>query len=198
MEENTSRPNRSSRGVHAGCLVFAAPLLVVLSPLIALLLAWEEYRSHAVHRRFAKRHGPGVRGLLIYSNSPNWQAYIERDWLPRVRGRLFVMNWSERARWDRDLPLEAMIFRELGEREFNPAAVVFRPLAPGRLFRRWFRAIRELDPVGMLAPSEPPAHVVRFFKPFKDFKHGRDRALRAAEAKMWALLDGSDSTHVAL
>lgn len=189
----------NSTGDHAvrmGCLVLAVPLLLVLSPLIALFLAWEEYRSRAVHRQFVLRHGAGVRGVMIYSNSPNWQTYIEREWLPKIRGRLFVMNWSHRAHWDREHPLEATIFRQLGDREFNPAAIVFRPLVPGRLFRRWLFAIRTLDPVGMLAPYEPPADVVRFFQAFRDFKHGRDQTLRSQERRLWELLEDSDSTHV--
>lgn len=186
--------NAGTRIVQIGCLLFAVPLLVLLSPLIAALLAWEEYRSRAVYRRFVRQHGASVRGLLIYSNSPNWQGYIEREWLPRIQARLFVMNWSHRERWDREHPLEAMIFSELGDRDFNPAAIVLRKPAPGRLFRRWLTAIRTLDPLGMLAPYDRPADVVRFFPAFRDFKHGRDRTLRAAEQQMWALLDQREDT----
>ena len=192
----SSNARSGGQVVRLGCLFVAVPLLILLSPLIAILLAWEEYGSRATHRRFRNRHGSEVRGLLIYSNSPNWQAYIEREWLPRLQGRLFIMNWSHRVRWEVECPLEAMIFRELGDREFNPAAIVFRPLVPGRLFRRWLDAIRALDPIGMLAPYERPADVVRFFQAFRDFKHGRDRTLRAQELRLWALLEGSDGTHV--
>lgn len=182
--------------VRIGCLFFAVPLLVVLSPLIALLLAWEEYRSRTLQRQFVRCHGAAVRGLLIYSNSPNWQSYVEREWLPHLRGRLFIMNWSERAGWERDFPLEAMIFRELGDRDFNPSAIVFRSLVSGHLFRRWLGAVRALDPVGMLAPHDQPVDVVRFFQAFRDFKHGRSHTLKAQERRLWELLDGQDASHV--
>jgi hypothetical protein len=49
--------------------------------------------------------------------------------------------------------------------------------------------MRYLDLTGMLSPGVPSKEVVRFFKPFKDFKHGKDHALRAAEARLWHLLD---------
>lgn len=169
-------------------MVFAVPLLVVLSPLIAVFLGWEELRRRSLHRQFIRRHGRDVRGILVYSNSPNWQTYVEQEWLPRLDGRLVIMNWSERARWAKDYPVEAKLFRQLGNREFNPAAIVFRPVTRGQLFRRWLRAIRELDPLRMLAPYEPSMDMVRFFQPFRDHKHGRDHTLRAAEHRLWTLL----------
>jgi len=98
------------------------------------------------------------------------------------------MNWSERTRWKQDYPVEARLFRQLGHREFNPAAVIFRPPTRGQLFRRWLRAIRELDPIAMLVPYESSIDTVRFYQPFRDYKHGRDHTLRAAEHRLWALL----------
>jgi len=47
--------------VRAGCLVIALPLLIVLSPVIALVLAWKELSRRALEREFTRRHGPGVR-----------------------------------------------------------------------------------------------------------------------------------------
>jgi hypothetical protein len=186
------------KGVAAfGCLLFCIPLLVLLSPLIALLLVWEERRAGAQRRQFARIHGPQARGILIYSNSPNWQQYIEQHWLPRIGRRLVVLNWSERARWKKTHPLEAAIFRRhLGDREFNPAAIVFRPSMPGRLFRLWLAAIRALEPLGMLVPYASSADVVRFFQPFRDYKHGKERTLQAAEAELWRLLEEGPSPHV--
>lgn len=99
-----------------------------------------------------------------------------------------------RARWNDEHPLEAAIFRRhLGDREFNPAAIVFRPARRGRLFKRWLAAIEALDPVGMLAPYESSVDVVRFFQPFRDFKRGKEHTLRAAEARLWDLLDVESS-----
>ena len=188
--------DKGSTAVRIACLLFAVSLLALLFPVIALMLAWEEYRTASFGRLFRRRHGPRIRGILVYSNSPNWKDYIEREWLPRLDGRLFVLNWSERNTWDRTSPLEAKMFRELGDREFNPAAIVLRPHDPGALFRSWGRSIRRLDPIGILAPSSAPADVVRFFKAFRDLKHGREHTLRAAERELWALLDDPEAPRV--
>ncbi|HEY9014307.1 MAG TPA: hypothetical protein VIM84_04525 [Gemmatimonadales bacterium] len=97
--------------------------------------------------------------LLVYSNSTHWQAYIEEHWLPAIGEVAVVLNWSDRARWPEQHPLEAEIFRMWGgDREFNPLDVV----------------IRERGPV----------QVIRFWQAFRDYKHGNDRALRAAESEL--------------
>lgn len=188
---------RLQAGAAVGCLLIALPLLVVLSPIISAALAWEEWRAGALRRRFAREHGAATRGLLVYSNSPNWQLHIENQWLPQVRDRLVVLNWSERARWNTEHPLEAALFRRhLGGKEFNPAAIVFRPHKPGQLFRLWIKAIRDLDPLGMLAPYRQSVDVVRFWRPFRDYKHGREQALGAAEAELWGLLELPGGPHI--
>ena len=172
-----------------GCVVIVIPLLIVLSPLIAVGLVWDRYREGALRRRFMRAHGPQSRGILVYSNSPNWQQYIETNWLPRIGNRLVILNWSERGHWSDRFPLEAPLARSIGEREFNPAAIVLLPNATRSALAEWLHAIRHLDLVGMLSPGVPSKEIVRFFQPFKDFKHGKDHALRAAEARLWRLLD---------
>jgi len=88
---------------------------------------WEDYRVGAFRRAFAKRW-PGRKGILIYSNSPNWQNYVETRWLPRLREQMVVLNWSERATWRDKWKFEAAIFRRYAsDREFNPMAIVFKP-----------------------------------------------------------------------
>jgi hypothetical protein len=185
---STSEPAKGAAAI--GCLLIAIPVFVLLSPLIALVLAWRQWRAGVLRSQFARIHGPEARGLLIYSQSPNWEQYIEQHWLPRIRGRLVVLNWSERARWKAEHPLEAAIFRRhLGDRQFNPAAIVFRHAERGGTVRRWLAAVRAGDAAGMLAPYAPPVDVVRFFQPFRDYKHGKEHALRAAEAELWTLLE---------
>ena len=99
--------------------------------------------------------------LFVYSNSPNWQDYIGTNWLPRLRDRAVLLNWSERSKWDRwHLSLAVRCFYHFGDnREFNPMAVVFRP------FRR--------------------ARVFRFFRAFRDQKHGNTATLEAMEKAMF-------------
>ena len=142
------------------------PLLVVASPVIAARQLWMVYRKGVLRRQFVRAHGPAVRGILVYSDSPSWKGYIEAQWLPRIGDRLYVMNWSERSRWRQLHPLESRLCRiHLGDREFNPAAIIF-----------------------LEREGAPSVEVVRFFEPFRDHKHGKDAALRQAEARMWELL----------
>jgi hypothetical protein len=170
------------------------PLLIALSPLIVLGILGDRYREGSLRRQFIRKHGPQSRGILVYSNSPNWQQYIETNWLPRIGDRLVIMNWSQRANWSDRFPLESKLARSLGDREFNPAAIILMPSATASAVAEWIKAIRRLDLVGMLWAGGPTKEVVRFFQPFKDFKHGKDQALRVAEARLWQLLklDGAD------
>ena len=88
--------------------------------------------------------------LFVYSNSPVWQEYVEENILPRLSDRVVVLNWSERSRWKRTLAV--MAFRYFGGyRQYNPMAVVFKPV---RFARR-----------------------IRFYEAFKEFKHGKPDAV---------------------
>ena len=136
------------------------PILFLVSPFWLAGRWWAELRKRRLQRRFHKRWaGEGKRLLLVYSNSPHWQAYIEERWLPRLQEVAVVINWSERARWSEHHPLEAEIFHAVTEdREFNPVAIII--------------------------PKEGSLRVIRFWKAFRDYKHGKDQALRRAEAEL--------------
>jgi hypothetical protein len=150
-------------------LVAAVVLLTVLLPVLLLALpfvavrAWLNRRKRErLQREFHARWGSsGKRVLLVYSNSPHWQAYIEEHWLSRLGGVAVVLNWSERAWWPEQHPFEGEVFRMwAGDREFNPLAIVI--------------------------PERGPVHVIRFWQAFRDYKHGKDRTLKAAEAELAA------------
>jgi hypothetical protein len=143
-------------------LAVLLPVLVLAFPFLATG-AWLDGRKRGrLQRAFHARWGTsGKRMLLVYSSSPHWQGYIEEHWLPQLGGVAVVLNWSERARWPEQHPLEAEIFRMWGgNREFNPLAIVI--------------------------PERGPVQVIRFWQAFRDYKHGRNRALRAAESELAA------------
>jgi hypothetical protein len=97
--------------------------------------------------------------LFVYSNSPVWHQYIEKNILPRLPPNTMILNWSERRDWGR-VSLAYAAFRVFGgSREFNPLAVVVRPL-------RW-------------------AKCFRFWKPFRDFKHGNPETLLRMERDLF-------------
>ena len=142
-----------------------SPLFLLLLPLIvAWMVVWIplygtwRLGSGIIFRAwFRKRHASRGRTILfVYSNSPNWQQYVEANLLPRFGHRALVLNWSERRSWSR---WEGGFFnRFAGSREFNPAALVYRP--------------------------DGGVEVIRFHQAFLDFKHGNDSRLRAAEAEL--------------
>jgi hypothetical protein len=88
----------------------------------------------------------GRYALVVYSESPVWQEYFESQILPALEGRAAVLNWSERRRWKPSLAV-ALFHVFGGTREFNPLAIVFKPLSWPRCFR--------------------------FYRAFRSFKHGR-------------------------
>lgn len=142
-------------------LILVTPLLL-LAAAVWLICAAVTYPFRLLYGewlklRFWRRHGRRGRFVLfVYSDSPNWKDYAESDILPRVAPHAVTLNWSRRREWGRTHPFEARVFRRwAGEREFNPLALIIRP---GR-----------------------PVKVLRFWRAFRDFKHGEDAALRETQ-----------------
>jgi hypothetical protein len=139
-------------------------ILILALPFLAIGAWLDRRKRRRLQREFHQRWGAqGKRLLLVYSNSPNWQAYVEENWLPRLESMAVLLNWSERGTWRERHPLEADIFRAwAGDQEFNPLAIVI--------------------------PADGSVRVIRFWQAFRDYRHGRDRTLRAAEAELGEVL----------
>jgi hypothetical protein len=151
-------------------LVVFFPVLLVLGLCVAVVTVaawlWALWRKATAVRQFqAAWQCQGKDLLLVYSNSPHWKTYIETEWLPRWGSRAVVLNWSERQRWRAEHPHEAQMFSAFaGSREFNPLAIVVRGGG--------WRDVR----------------IVRFWRAFRDYKHGKDATLRRAEATLEQIL----------
>ena len=103
---------------------------------IFLYLLWGAVLCIAIWLTWKKR-----RVLFVYSDSPIWKDYIEREILPYVRDRAVILNWSERRKWKNSLAVLA--FRYFGGyRNFNPIAIVFRPFHFVKTYR-FFEAFKE-------------------------------------------------------
>src|SRR5437879_1211425 len=100
------------------------PLTILLLPLVIIgLILWLVGSLLLLSVVWLTWCTRGRYALVVYSNSPVWQAYFETQVLPELRGRAAVLNWSERKRWEISLP--AVLFRTFGGvREFNPIAIV--------------------------------------------------------------------------
>ena len=144
----------------------------VLSPILVLLfILWIPYACAAyvgldwrLKFLWRQRWGNlGKRLLFVYSNSPHWQDYLECHWIPLLRDQAVILNWSERRKWKETAPLEERLFNHYGgSAQFNPIAICF--------------------------PKRGRVRVIRFWQPFRDYKHGNVASLRAAEAKLAAFL----------
>lgn len=122
---------------------FIAFLAIALSPILILVVflyfLWGAFLYFTIWIAWKN-----PRVLFVYSDSPTWKDYIEREILPYLRDGAVILNWSERRKWRTSLPVLA--FRYFGgHRNFNPIAMVFHP----------FHFVR----------------TYRFFEAFKDFKH---------------------------
>ena len=176
--------------------------LLPLSPFIAFAILWANFQDRRLVRRF-RRQWPGRQGLLVYSGSPHWQAFIESRWLPLLGDRLAVVNWSERATWASRHPLEKRLFeRFAGSREFNPVAIILGPAGEpqgppdghpdGDQGELPVRAIRWAGERMLFRERE--VRVVRFWRAFRDHKHGRAARLRAAERELFDTIGVSPPT----
>jgi hypothetical protein len=147
-------------------LLFVAlsPLLVVLFLLVVLWLPFfVAYRCFLRLAFEALVSAKGRRVLLVYSRSPVWQEYIERNWLPLLGEHAMVLNWSDRATWRGRRSFAVWVFHHWAPPDdFNPMAIVF----PG--FRR--------------------AKCIGFYYAFRDWKHGKEQALKDAETQLFAYL----------
>ncbi|MDO8589394.1 MAG: hypothetical protein Q7T82_20415 [Armatimonadota bacterium] len=135
-------------------LLTCLPLILCLAVAYLIIYLLYAFLLHLAVRLFWSARG--IRILYVYSNSPDWQEHIENEILPRLPQGTILLNWSDRKTW-RWFGLSVILFRHFGgHREFNPMAVVFRP------FRR--------------------TRVFRFFKAFRDLKHGKPGLLNRLEA----------------
>ena len=152
----------------AAALVFLLwrALLLGVGLLVLYILgfiAWQQFAIWNATQRFRRAYRSlGKDLLLVYSNSPHWQSYVETNWFPRWNERAVILNWSERSTWKENQPEVALFHALAGHREYNPLAVVVPPLG------------RPL--------------VVRFWKAFRDYKHGKDQKLKQREAELESLL----------
>jgi hypothetical protein len=156
---NRSATSARTKWWHRVVLAAAVLLAIPIGIIVFLAFVLKSIVVHITIWTWWCARGRDV--LLVYSDSPLWREYIELHILPHLRNRVIVLNWSERKRWSPSLARLAFLhFRSY--REFNPLVVVFRPFRRTRTFRFW--------------------------KPFKDLKHGRPEALRTMEQEFFSLI----------
>jgi hypothetical protein len=154
-EQSLKTPRRRRWGTAAGIA-----LLVLFSPVILLVVAYWVLQRLALRIALLVAWAPrGRRVLFVYSDSPVWGEYIRARMLPRLPANAVVLNWSERSTW-RTASLAVWAFRHYGGR-------------------------REFNPLGLLIPTVGKVRIYRFWRPFREFKHGKPESLVALEARFF-------------
>jgi hypothetical protein len=150
----------SPKRLKTGSKAFIAFLLIMLSPILIIAvffyLLWGAILYIAIWLTWRKQFV-----LFVYSDSPTWKEYIEREILPYIQDYAAILNWSERRNWKSSPAVLA--FRYFGgHRNFNPMGIVFRP----------FRF----------------AKTYRFFEAFKEFKHGDAKKVEDIKNALFEIL----------
>ncbi len=144
--------------------VFYLSTAILISPF--LLVYGFMRKAWLIHQFRMQWRNKGKHILFIYSDSPNWKGYIDSNIVPLIESKTVFLNWSKRSEWETDKPLEAKILETWGTAyEFNPMAIVFK--------------------------SQWKIETVRFFKAFKDFKHGNNSLLKEKEQELLSYLQVS-------
>ncbi len=140
---------------------FLVLLLLILSPFILLWVLVMEIPLRLIF--LSKVLSTRKFILFVYSDSPIWKQYLEDNILPRIREHAFLLNWSERGQWDRK-DWKVWAFRHWGgRRDFNPLAI---------MYCNFFKV-----------------KTIRFYRPFQDYKHGKEHSLHQAESQLFDLVD---------
>jgi hypothetical protein len=142
----------------------AFPLVVGAAFLVLLIVdGLRRWRRASILRLFRARYSRSGRDLLIaYTDSPHWQPYIEERWLPQWGERAVLLNRSRP--WDKGSP-EARLWEA-------------------------FKGLEEHTPLAIVVPPRGPVRIVRFFAAFREYKHGKEQRLRAAEHELELALAG--------
>ncbi|MCX6830546.1 MAG: hypothetical protein NT028_00190 [candidate division Zixibacteria bacterium] len=161
-----------TRKIHTWTLILLfSPLilaaLLVFSPFIAFIALKELFYGLRLRRSFYAKWGiEGRFALFVYSNSPKWQAYVKEQIIPKIAQYTVTLNWSKRADWKTEMPLEAKIFKHFkhrGEGKELPLAIILL---------RWRRL-----------------RVVGFYKAFKEHNRGNDNLLEQQEDRLYHLIE---------
>ena len=102
----------------------------------------------------------------MYTDSPHWKEYIEERWVKRWPDRMVTLNRSRP--WSRTQPEAALWLWMMGPIEHTPMAIV--------------------------VPRRGRVHIIRFFKAFRDLKHGKAMPLQLAEADLVETLERNERT----
>jgi hypothetical protein len=131
-------------------------LLIVGLVFLLYLLLYRTILTLAAWTRLCPR---GTNVIFVYSDSPNWKEYLQRNIVDKIQAQSIILNWSNHSQWKRSALPVRIFFHFAGSTEFNPIAILFRPFHRTKVFRFW--------------------------QAFKDYKHGKTEPLQKVEAEFF-------------
>ena len=163
--------------------ILSTLLIVIFFPLLIIIWIIHDFYlflkgkilCHVIKLKWFPR---GKNMLFVYSDSPNWKGYIEKNIIPKIEKNAIIINWSERSQWNnKRQSLEVLVFKHWARvssysfngkkkwrgEEFNPIAIVFIPWNKPEIFKFW--------------------------QAFKNFKHGKDKTLKKIESDLFQKLN---------
>ena len=133
----------------------AGPAAIALATLTA-----RELRGRILLAECRRIFSPrGVRFVVVYSESPIWEAHVRDTWLPRFGKTAVLLNWTERARWEPSLEV--------------------------RLFNHFIKSWRNFNPAVLVLRGHERPLVYRFFYAFQQARNGRAQYLNELEGELF-------------
>jgi hypothetical protein len=140
---------------------FGLVAIILCIPIAFAVERWQLRRAASAFRNAYASSGKDL--LIVYSASPHWQPYIDRNWIARWQDRVVVLN------------------RSAPDWQARPETPLWRHLTGSS----------NHTPVAIIVPARGRPSLVRFYSAFQDFKHGKVAALHAQEQALEKALLGS-------
>jgi hypothetical protein len=126
------KPNGVSKVLILLLLIILSPVLIIW---VLLYFLWGAILYLTIWLTSKKQFV-----VFVYSDSPTWKDYVEREIFPDLQNRAVLLNWSERRNWRNSLAVLA--FRYFGgHRNFNPMGMILRPFRFVKTYR-FFEAFK--------------------------------------------------------
>lgn len=139
------------RAVRWVLFPFALPIALAFSLLVALMIpayyAWRTATLIVVWILWSPR---GINTFVLYSDSPYWKDYFEREFIPSMAASCRGLNRSQKSPGFR--VQEFVFYHFVGDSKCCPVVIIFQPL-------RWHREFH-------------------LFEAFRDLKHGKPAKLQ--------------------
>lgn len=159
-----------------GMLIIVIPILL---PLFVFKLLKDIWLGLQASQQW---HPKGKRLLFVYSDSPNWKEYIETNILPKIEKKVVILNWSNHQQWNTE-SLEVQIFKHWANWINHPTISKRKP--------PW----REFCPMAITFVPWWNPKCIRFWRAFKEYKHGKNQLLMEREQELLTILKIAHTTN---